>query len=85
MKILLLAFLASGPLLTPANTVPKPALKSFSACAADDVYKATYYYQSPGGPECGLTYQYCYTSPPRYHEGCTTSYFDEWYASCSCP
>ena len=85
MKTLLLALLASGPLMTPASPDPKPTLESFPPCAYGEVYKATYYYQSQGGPECGLTYQYCYNSPPRYHEGCTTSYYDLWYAQCYCP
>jgi hypothetical protein len=88
MKTLLLTFLISGPLMTPASPNPKPTLETFPPCGYDEVYKATYYYQSPGGPECGLTYQYCYTSPPsppKYHEGCRTSYYDEWYAQCYCP
>lgn len=84
MKTLLLAFLLSGPLMTPANPEPKTT----GPCGYNEVYKATYYYQSPGGTECGLTYQYCYTSPPsppRYQEGCKTAYYDEWYAQCYCP
>lgn len=82
MNSLLLAFLVSYSLMTPAN--PASTQKLFPPCSHNQVYKAIYYYQYPGGPECGLTYQYCYTSPPRYHEGCTTSYYDEWYAQCYC-
>jgi hypothetical protein len=86
MKTLLLAFLISGSLMTPANQVPQPTWETFPPCGTNQVYKAIYYYNSPGGSECGLTYQYCYvSSPPRYHEGCTTAYYDEWYAQCYCP
>lgn len=82
MKALLLALLVSSPLMTPVNPEPKT---TWLPCETDQVYKAIYYYQYPGGPECGLTYQYCYvSSPPRYHEGCTTSYYTEWYAQCYC-
>jgi hypothetical protein len=84
-NILLLAFLLSSPLMTPANPDPKDS-KLFPPCGQNEVYKAIYYYSSPGGPQCGLTYQYCYvSSPPRYHEGCKTPYYDEWYAQCYCP
>jgi hypothetical protein len=83
MKTLLLAFLIGSPFMTP----PKPETKTSwdVPCGYGEVYRATYYYQSPGGAECGLTYQYCYTSPPPYHEGCTTSYYNQWYAQCYCP
>jgi hypothetical protein len=70
---------------SPPHPDPKLTWDSFPPCGANQVYKATYYYGSPGGAECGLTYQYCYISPPPYHEGCTTSYYDEWYAQCYCP
>jgi hypothetical protein len=84
MNSLLVALLLSGPLVSPA-ALPNPELKSWGPCGQNDVYKATYFYQYPGGPECGLTFQYCYvSSPPRYHEGCTTAYYDEWYNSCYC-
>lgn len=75
---------AQGPAAAIGAPVPDP--RTHLPCGTNEVYKATYYYQYPGGPECGLTYQYCYvSSPPRYHEGCTTSYYDEWYADCYCP
>ncbi len=85
MKTLLLAFLVSGPLMTPASPDLKTTDESFPPCGYNEVYRATYYYQSSSGPECGLTYQYCYASTPKYHEGCTTSYYDVWYAQCYCP
>lgn len=86
MKPLLLAFLLGNPLATPVSPEPKAGgEESFPPCGYGEVYKATYYYQSSGGAECGLTYQYCYASNPPYHEGCTTSYFDTWYNSCYCP
>jgi len=82
MKLLLLAILLPlVSLASPASTT----LESFPPCGYNEVYRATYYYQSPGGPECGLTYRYCYASTPPYHEGCTTSYYDVWYAQCYCP
>lgn len=84
MKSLLLAFLLSGPLTTPATPDPKLA-SEFPPCGYNEVYRATYYYQYPGGPECGLRYQYCYASTPPYQEGCTTSYYDVWYNQCYCP
>jgi hypothetical protein len=84
-KTLLLVFLLSGPLMTPASPNPKATSEDLPPCEYGEVYKATYYYQSLGGPECGLTYQYCYASNPRYHEGCTTSYYDQSYAQCYCP
>jgi hypothetical protein len=81
---LFLALLISGSAMTPAN--PTPATNGFwPTCGYNEVYKATYYYNSPGGTECGLTYQYCYASTPKYHEGCTTQYYDTWYAQCECP
>ena len=73
MKRLLLASLISGTAIFSLQ--PPKAL-------ADCVYKATYYFEYPGGPECGLTYQYC--ESPRYHEGCTTAYYEEDYF-CECP
>ena len=85
MNTLLLAVLLSSPLTTPASPDPSMTSKSWPPCGYNEVYKATYFYQSPGGPECGLTYQYCYASTPRYHEGCTTSYYDVWYNQCYCP
>jgi hypothetical protein len=86
MNALLLALLLSGPPKSPANPNPEPTWESFAPCGQNEVYHAIYYYQSPGGAECGLTYQYCYvSSPPRYHEGCTTAYHDDWYAQCYCP
>lgn len=86
MKTLLLAFLLSGPFMTPAGQDPKMASENpwEVPCGYNEVYRATYYYQYPGGPECGLRYQYCYSTPP-YQEGCTTSYYDVWYAGCYCP
>lgn len=48
----------------------------FDMCESGQVYRAFYYYEYPGGPECGLTYQYC-DGTPRYHEGCTTQYYDQ--------
>jgi len=74
MKRLLLALLISG---TAIVSLRQPT-EALAAC----VHKATYYFEYPGGPECGLTYQYC--NPPRYHEGCTTAYYEEYYF-CGCP
>jgi hypothetical protein len=85
MNALLLAFLVSSSLTTPAIPAPKPTSDPFPPCAYGEVYRATYFHSSPGGPECGLTYRYCYNTPPPYHEGCTTSYSDVWYAQCYCP
>src|SRR5688500_1093886 len=67
MKMLFLAFLASGSLMTPA-TPPDPKPVMWAPCGYNDFDRATYFWQSPGGPECGQTDQYCYTSPPSRPE-----------------
>lgn len=54
----------------------------FDMCDPGQVYRAIYYYQYPGGPECGLKYQYCDGTPP-YYEGCRTAYYDQ-YFFCEC-
>jgi hypothetical protein len=82
MKALLLVLLASGPLMTPANPDPKPANAFWPYCAYNQTYSATYYYEYPGGPQCGVTYTYCLHD--GYHEGCTTGYYSEWYNQCEC-
>lgn len=83
MKTLLLACLLSSPLATPASLEPELISELHLPCGYDEVYRATYYYEYPGGPECGLKYQYC--SKPPYQEGCTTPYYEVWYAQCYCP
>jgi hypothetical protein len=86
MKTLLLTLLVSGSLVTPESPTPQPASEFLRPCEYGEVYRATSYYQYQGGPQCGTTYQYCYSSNPPYHEGCTTSYYDVWYPSqCYCP
>ncbi len=78
---------AGSPTVPFAGT-PQPIFLQGTPCRADQVYHATYYYQSSGGQQCGTTFQYCYLSPPsppRYHEGCTTSYYTEYFAPCYCP
>ena len=82
MKTLLLVLLASGPLMTPASPDPKPTAGFWPPCGYDEVYSAIYYYEYPGGPECGLSYIYC--EHGRYHEGCATSYYSQSYFSCEC-
>lgn len=86
MKTLLLVFLASGPLMTPASPDPKMTsdYEFGRMCEYNEVYRATYYNQYPGGPECGLTYMYCWGDTYNYHEGCTTSYYTRWYNDCQC-
>lgn len=85
MKTLLLAFLISSPLRTPATPNLKTTVDgTFPLCAYGQVYRATYFRSSQNGPECGLTYMYCFNDPPKYHEGCTTSYSTVWYAQCLC-
>jgi hypothetical protein len=85
MKALLLVLLISSPLMTPATPVPRTISDgTFPLCAYGQVYRATYFRSSPSGPECGLTYMYCFNDVPSYHEGCTTSYRSVWYAQCLC-
>jgi hypothetical protein len=79
MKRLLLALLLSATAITTVGQAPE--LAAFDMCGPR-VYRAIYYYQYSGGPECGLTYQYC-DGTPRYHEGCTTQYYDQ-YFFCEC-
>ena len=79
MKKLLLALLLCATAIIAAGQAPD--LSAFDMCGPD-VYKGTYYFQYPGGPECGLTYQYCDGRPP-YHDGCTTSYYTQYYY-CEC-
>lgn len=80
MKMLLLAVLASSPLMTPVSQEPE----MWPMCEYNQVYRATYYYQYPGGPECGIRYMYCWGDVRSYQEGCQTSYYDVWYADCTC-
>lgn len=61
-----------------------PAEAHWPTCGYNEVYRATYYYEYPGGPECGLTYMYCWGDVTSYHEGCQTAYYDQWYNSCQC-
>jgi hypothetical protein len=74
MKRLLLVLLLSATAIAAGKQTPE--LAAFDMCGSGQVYRAVYYYQYSGGPECGLTYQYC-DGTPRYHEGCTTSYYDQ--------
>lgn len=74
MKRLLLALLVSGTAIFAAGR-PSPA-------SADCVQLRYYYYQYPGGPECGLTYVYCEREP--VHSGCQTAYYNV-YGGCACP
>jgi hypothetical protein len=74
MKRLLLALLLSATTIAAVGQAPEVA--AFDMCAYGQVYRAIYYYQYQGGPDCGLTYQYC-DGRPRYHEGCTTQYYDQ--------
>ena len=74
MKRLLLVLLLGVTVITAAGHAPEAS--AFDMCGPGQVYRAIYYYQSASGPECGLTYQYC-DGTPRYHEGCTTQYYDQ--------
>jgi hypothetical protein len=74
MKRLLFALLISGTSILAASQAPK--------VEADCVYQRYYYYDAPGGTECGLTYVYCEAEP--YHTGCKTPYY-HLYAGCACP
>lgn len=69
-------------LTIPASAFPDEAY--WWPCGYNEVYRATYYYEYPGGPECGLTYMYCWGDVSSYHEGCQTAYYDQWYNSCQC-
>lgn len=55
----------------------QPKTLSSESC----VHRAYWYYEYPGGPECGVTFIYCDDFP--YHEGCKTQYYDV-YAGCGC-
>ena len=74
MKRLLLVLLFGATVITAAGQAP--VASAFDMCASGQVYRAVYYYQYAGGPECGLTYQYC-DGTPRYHEGCTTQTYNQ--------
>ena len=73
MRKLFLTLLLSAISVAAVGQQDPPIL---NMCGPGQVYRAIYYYQYPGGPECGLTYQYC-DGTPRYHEGCTTAYYDQ--------
>lgn len=64
---------------------PDQAAEGWGYCGYNEPYSSVTYYEYPGGPQCGFRYIYCYASTPPYHEGCWTSYFDQWYNSCECP
>ncbi len=88
MKRLILAFLLSATAVATLGRAPhlaasicNPELGCY-ICSPDQVWRAFYYRQSPGGPECGLKYFYC--EGYSYHEGCTTSYYDT-AIFCGCP
>jgi len=81
MNTLLLALLVSGTVITPARPSATVGTCPDDMCAAGQVYRAIYYYSSQGGSECGLSYQYC-DGTPRYHDGCTTSYYDQDFFCC---
>jgi hypothetical protein len=80
MKRLFLVLLLSATAIAAVGQAPE--VTAFDMCGPGQVYRAIYYYKYPGGPECGLTYQYC-DGTPRYHEGCTTSYYEQYFV-CEC-
>jgi hypothetical protein len=82
MKRLFLALLLSTTAISAVGQVQEPPPPGFDMCEPGQVYRAFYYYQYPGGPECGLAYQYC-DGTPRYQEGCRTQYYQQ-YVFCEC-
>lgn len=57
------------------------AMKEAPVASADCVHLRYYYYDVPGGTNCGLTYVFCNSI---YHQGCETPYYNV-YAGCACP
>lgn len=79
MKALLLpAVLASAFFITPAAAQLGPY------CGYNEPFRITSYYQYPGGPECGVTQEFCEGDTYYHHSGCSTSYYSVWYNSCLC-
>jgi hypothetical protein len=81
MKKLFLALLLSITAIAAVGRAPRAVAAGI--CSPGQVWRAYYFYEYPGGPYCGLTYQYC-EGPPRYHDGCTTAYY-ETDVYCGCP
>lgn len=85
MNSLLLALVMSAATIAPMNQTPQLSVDpvvSQGPCSYNQLHMKVYYYEYPGGPNCGLAYLYC--NKPRYHEGCTTEYVNE-YTYCWCP
>jgi hypothetical protein len=86
MNSLLLALVMNAAIVAPMNQTPQlsvdPVVPLGSQCSFNQVHRAEYYYEYPGGPYCGLRYIYC--NKPSYSEGCRTSYFND-YEYCWCP
>ena len=80
MKRLILALLLSATAIATVGRAPEA--EAVYICSSGEVWRAFYYYQYPGGPECGLRYWYC--EGTVYREGCTTSYYDTT-IFCGCP
>ena len=71
-----------GTAVSSTSRAQEEGEEGFDMCDPGQVYRAIYYYEYPGGPECGLKYQYCDGTPP-YYEGCRTAYYDQ-YFFCEC-
>lgn len=74
MKRLLFALLVCGTAVFAAGR-PAPA-------AADCVHHRLFYYEYPGGPQCGYSWVFC--EAPTHHVGCTTA-FSTYVSGCICP
>jgi hypothetical protein len=77
MKKLLLVLLVCGIAIMSGG-------QNQAVAAADCVVWHYYYYDYPGGTNCGLMYVFC--SGNIYQQGCQTQYYNEYYNTrCYCP
>lgn len=74
MKRLLLVLLVSGTAILAAGHPP--------VASADCVHHRYFYYEYPGGPQCGYAWVFC--EAPTHQVGCQTPYYT-YVAGCICP
>jgi len=74
MKRLLLVLLVSGTAILAAGRPP--------VASADCIHHRYFYYEYPGGPQCGYAWVFC--EAPTHQVGCQTPYYT-YVPGCICP